>query len=115
TELDGFGWGEGYGLFWEHAGHHLVEVLPDDRLLVFWIERYLALVGMDEDDSQGGAWLVELADSPVKGALRHALTPPPAPLIAEKDQQRIVKLLPLLLYRAGSPLQRAFLRMLVRG
>lgn len=114
AELDGFGWGNGYGLFWEHAGLHLATVIPDDRLLVFWVERYLALADMDEDDRQGGAWLTELADSPAKGVLRQALTPPPAPVIAEKDQQRIVKLLPLLLYRAGSPLQRAFLRMLVK-
>ncbi|MDX2075411.1 MAG: MerR family transcriptional regulator [bacterium] len=112
-KLDQFGWDVNYELFWHHAGKQFMDMLTDEGLFIFWIERYLALAKMDINDLQGKAWLHELYHSPAKHMLRRALMPPKQVALPEEYQQHIIKLLSSLLYQNASSLQKYFLELLI--
>lgn len=114
-ELDQFDWHEDYELFWHHAGEHFIKALTDEGLFIFWMERYLALANMAEDDLQGTAWLAELRHSPARRLIARSFMPPQVVILPEEEQQQISKLLPTLLFEYGSPMQQQFLLMLLNG
>lgn len=113
-KLDQFDWDAEYEQFWYQVGRQLIDVLADEGLFIFWMERYLALASMEADDLQGNAWLDELRHSPARRMLMSALMPQPFPILPERDQQQIFKLLPSLLYQNASPLQKHFLQLLMK-
>ncbi len=90
-----------------------MDVVTDDGLFIFWMERYLALATMDDDDLQGRGWLNELNHSSARKILARALRPPTLSVMPEDDQQKILKLLTSLLYQEGSSLQKHFLTLLI--
>lgn len=111
ARLDRYAWAEGYDLFWHQVSRYLLaQVLHEESLFIFWLERYLALGAMDEDDLQGMAWINELAQSPVRALFAKAFRPPQIPAFAEKDQAQIQRLLPALLYQDATVLQKEFLK-----
>ncbi len=112
-KLDQFDWQENYEWFWYNAGKHFIETLQDEGMLIFWMERYLALATMESDDLQGSAWLQELRQSPVRRMLARSLLPALPPIMPEEQQQAILKLLPTLLYEEASLLQKQFLQLLM--
>jgi DNA-binding transcriptional MerR regulator len=112
-KLDQFDWDAEYEQFWHQVGQQLIDVLADEGLFIFWMERYLALANLDTDDLQGKAWLDELRHSPARRMLMRALLPQSFPILPERGQQKIFKLLPSLLYQDGSPLQKHFLQLLI--
>jgi DNA-binding transcriptional MerR regulator len=113
SKLDQFGWDESYALFWHHAGQQFMDMLTDEGLFIFWIERYLALAKMDDDDLQGNAWLIELRHSRAKHMLRRALTPPLLATLTDDYQQQIIKILTSLLYQEAVGLQKHFLALIM--
>lgn len=112
--LDRFDWDENYELFWHHAGKHFINTLDQESLFIFWMERYLAMATMHIDDLQGNAWLDELKNSPARKMLAKALVPHTLTVMPDDDQEKIYKLLPMLLYQHAEPLQKQFLQILRR-
>lgn len=113
-KMDRYEWSNGYEEFWYQAGKHFTKnLIANERLYIFWVERYLALEGMNADDLQGRAWLQEIRHSHENRLLAQAFIPPVSSVLPEKDQDQITKLLPLLLYEQGSVLQKEFLRALL--
>jgi DNA-binding transcriptional MerR regulator len=114
-KLDTFAWGDGYEHFWHQAGRRFIDLLTDEGLFIFWIERYLALAAMEAEDLQGNAWIQELTYSPARQMLRQSFIPLSriTPVMPAAEQERLVKLLPFLLYQGSSPLQRHFLSLLL--
>jgi DNA-binding transcriptional MerR regulator len=114
-KLDGFDWGGDYESFWHRAGQHFIETLAEEGLFIFWMERYLALAGMAADDLQAKAWLSEFQTSPARGMIARSFTPPPVLIMPRDDQERAARLLVSLLYEHSAPLQRQFLRLILRA
>ena len=113
SKIDNYPWAKGYELFWHQAGRHLInQLLHEESTMIFWIERYLVLPEMDEDDLQAQAWLREFHQSTTPALFLQTLTPPTTDLFPEKDQQLILKMLPSLLYQQATPLQQQFLQAL---
>lgn len=113
-KIDCYEWASGYEQFWHQIGKDFINNLEDkEGLFIFWMERYLALEKMNDDDLQAKAWLQELRYSPARKMLAGAFQPPISPFLPEKDQQQIQKLLPSLLYEQGSILQKKFLSILI--
>jgi len=114
AQLDNYNWTDGYDLFWHQIGQFLVPHLTrHESHIIFWLERYLALAEMDDDDLQGQAWIAEIKGSQTRLLLSRLFRPPPIPLFDEKEQESIHKLVPALLYEEGNPLQKAFLQALI--
>ncbi len=114
AKIDRYEWAQGYDLFWLQIGKHLINHLIDNEsLFIFWMERYIALKDMDEDDLQGQAWLKEMQQSQARVLLASTFQPPKASLLPEKDQEQIQKLIPALLFEEASVLQKAFLKALI--
>lgn len=114
SQIDCYQWTAGYDVFWHQVGTHIVKhMLTQESNIILWMERYLTLEAMDEDDLQAKAWLQEFTHSPIAPLFSQSLHPPPTASFPDKEQQIIVKLLPSLLYEKGSPLQQAFLKVLI--
>lgn len=113
TRIDDYQWTEGYDAFWHDIGHHITNhLIQHESLFIFWMERYLTLGNMAQDDLQGRAWLEEIKQSQARLLLAHLFRLPTSHLLAEKDQTQIHKLLSGLLFQEASPLQREFLKLL---
>ncbi|MEO1290197.1 MAG: MerR family transcriptional regulator [Chloroflexota bacterium] len=56
-QLDQFTWDEHYEPFWHYSGKLLVDMITDESLFIFWMERYISLSTMDADDLQGQLWI----------------------------------------------------------
>jgi DNA-binding transcriptional MerR regulator len=112
-KLDQFDWDAKYELFWHHAGKQFINMLADEGLFIFWMERYLALAKMDLEDLQGKAWLQEFRHSPAKHMFKQALMPPQLSELPPDYQHHIIKLLSSLLYQEASSLQKRFLALLL--
>ncbi|MEO0565403.1 MAG: hypothetical protein AAF125_25070, partial [Chloroflexota bacterium] len=80
-----------------------------ESLLIFWMERYIALVEMDPDDRQGLSWIAEIQHSRERYALAQMFRPPPTQALNTTERERVGRLLPALLHQGGNPLQQAFL------
>jgi DNA-binding transcriptional MerR regulator len=115
-ELDRLPHDSRYADFWEQAGAQLAQsLLPHEHQFILWLERYLALANMAEDDRQAQAWLRELRHSPAASLLPQALDFPDSDLLPVEEQQQIRRLIPLLLYEQATPLQQAFIMALTQG
>ncbi len=112
SQLDRFEWESSYEFFWYCAGRRFIEEVSDERLLVFWLERYLALKTMAPDDLQAQSWLNELKYTAERRILANALALPMFTHLPQEDQQQIARLLPSLLHEEGSLLQKQFLALL---
>lgn len=115
ARLDQFEWDTNYEVFWHDAGIDLMDRLTDEGLFTFWMERYVALATMDADDLQGATWIEEFSHSPVRQMLKYTLVPAKSSILPEKQQQKIFRLLPVLLYQYGSPLQKQFVDLLTKS
>jgi DNA-binding transcriptional MerR regulator len=114
AKLDTYQWSMGYDVFWEQAAEQLGRLLNEDDLsqLIFWMERYLALDGMDPDDLQGRAWLQEFIRSPARPVIARTFAPPSIEALSAKEQQAIQKVFFSLLYQQGNTFQKQFLMLL---
>lgn len=105
-----------YEIFWHQAGEEMLPaLLKHESAFIFWIERYLALATMAEDDLQAQAWLQELQHSSARPLLVNGLKPVPKDNLIQPQQEQIYKLFFSLLYEQGSPLQQAFLKILIEA
>ena len=115
TKIDAYPWTAEYEVFWHQVGTHLVTNLAkQESLLIFWMERYLALKNMESDDLQTQAWLQQLDHSQERPLLSQAFSPPAMSILPERDQYQIQKMLFSMLYEEGSTPQKEFLKVLLR-
>lgn len=113
SRIDEFTWAGDYEDFWYRASQQFIQTLQHESLIIVWIERYLALMTMGEDDRQAQAWLQELSRQPTRKVLVQSLMLPQVPDVLESEQDQIRKLIPALLYEGASPLQKEFLAILL--
>ncbi|MDX2137347.1 MAG: MerR family transcriptional regulator [Chloroflexota bacterium] len=114
AKVDGYMWTEGYDQFWHEVGQVLGNIiLREESQFIFWMERYLALGEMAEDDLQGLVWIQEIQQSRERLLIKRVFKPHLSAALPATEQEQIQKLIPVLLYQEASPLQKAFLRMLI--
>ncbi|MEM9950386.1 MAG: MerR family transcriptional regulator [Chloroflexota bacterium] len=114
--VDNYEWSDGYEAFWHYASDFVVDYTRNrERIIIFWLERYFALRDMEIDDLQGQAWINEIEHSQARLMLARAFSPPPSPIFSQKDQERLVQMVPMLLFEQASPLQKVFLQKLLAG
>jgi DNA-binding transcriptional MerR regulator len=110
AELDRLPHDERYTLFWEQVATRFVQsIQPHEHDFILWLERYLALAEMKQDDRQAQAWLRELYGSASVPVLRRAFELPASDLLPVDEQFQLRHLLQLLLYEQATPLQQLFL------
>lgn len=108
TRLDSFRWPSGYDEYWSRAASVLAaRAMTDERQVIVWMERYLALRTMTPDDLQAQAWLNNLRNNSSRALLRRCWTLPVFDNFA--DSERIQRVIFLLLNEGASALQREFL------
>lgn len=117
-QLDRYRWSEGYEAFWHTmAGKMLASLSSHEHLVILWMERYLALETMTNDDPQAHAWLDELRHSPVTNIIRQSWRIPSEGLLAQgllaQEQGMLERLMPLLFLGHGEPLQQQFAHILL--
>lgn len=85
-----------------------------DRLLGFWLSRYVALADMPADDRQAQAWLQALQHNPVRSLFVRSFTVMTDSSDGQDpDPRRISRLLPLLIMQQGTESQRRFLSVIM--
>ncbi|MGB7340544.1 MAG: MerR family transcriptional regulator [Phototrophicaceae bacterium] len=115
SKIDRYQWTQGYEIFWHQVSQHFINNLgSNERILIFWMERYIALGAMNADDLQGNAWLRDLLNSPARLFIAQIFTPPSMAILPENEQLKIQALIPTLMFEQGSTLQKKFLSILAQ-
>ena len=114
SRLDRMSWSESHTDFWVRLAEGLRQfLLPHEHQVILWMERYLTLAQLNEDDRQAHAWLMELKYSQDRAILCQIWRLPEENGLSVADQQHIEQLLPMLLLEDSSPLQQRFLQVLM--